>query len=329
MKSKIKWGILGLGKIAHSFANDLKLIPEAELAGVASSNFERAETFAKQFNAKAWYGSYEELLTDPEVTVVYIATLHPNHFEWSIKAMQHGKAVLCEKPLGMNRSQVSEMVATAKKHQVFLMEAFWTRFNPVYRKAKQMVADGKIGTLSYINASFSFYAMDREMDSRILAIEKGGGALLDIGVYPIFLAYSLLGIPKKIHATANQLENGADIQTAMIFEYPKAQAILYSGFTNDEQMIAKICGSEGSIHLGPRWHEARTLSYFKNDEEEQIPFQLLGKGYSYEINEVHSCLNNKVIESDLWSHQNSLEMVTIVDEVREQCGINYATDLKK
>ena len=326
MEATIKWGIIGLGKIAHSFASDLALISDAELAGVASSDLERAKVFAKQFNAKAYYDSYEALLQDPSIQIIYIATLHPDHQEWSIKAMEAGKAVLCEKPLAMNRQQVTEMVATSKKHKVFLMEAFWTRFNPAYIQAKRWIAEGKIGKLRYINATFSFYGLEKDGDSRILNLEKGGGALLDIGLYPVFLAYSLLGIPDKIQSSAIQMDSGLDLQISMIFNYSEAQAVLYSGITNDEDMTARICGTSGSLYLGSRWHEAASIKYVYQETEEVIPFKLLGQGYSYEILEAHQCLRKDMYESELWSHQNSLEMVTLLDTIREQCGIHYPAD---
>ena len=326
MEATIKWGIIGLGKIAHSFASDLALIPEAELTAVASSDLERAKVFANQFNSKAYYDSYETLLQDPSIQIIYIATLHPDHQKWSIKAMEAGKAVLCEKPLAMNRQQVTEMIVASRKHKVFLMEAFWTRFNPAYIQAKQWIAEGKIGKLRYINATFSFYGLEKDKDSRILNLEKGGGALLDIGLYPVFLAYSLLGIPDKIQSSAIQMDSGLDLQISMIFNYSEAQAVLYSGITNDEDMTARICGTAGSLYLGSRWHEAASIKYVCQETEEVLPFQLLGQGYSYEILEAHQCLRKDMYESELWSHQNSLEMVTLLDTIREQCGIHYPAD---
>lgn len=329
MQSTSKWGIIGLGKIAHNFAKDLMLVPEAELCAVASTSLERAKEFAHQFHAKAYYGNYDELFSDPTIEIIYIATLHPDHFEWSIKAMKHGKSVLCEKPLGMNRHQVATMIATAKAEAVFFMEALWTRFNPAYVQTRKWIAAGKIGAIRYINASFSFYALDRGSDSRILNLEKGGGALLDIGIYPVFLAYSILGIPSRIHSSAIQLNNGVDVQNSMIFDYPEAQAVLHSSFSNNEQMTAKICGTDGEFYLGPRWHEAQTLRCVQKEKEVCHSFELLGRGYSYEIQEAHKCLQNNVLESDLWSHQNSLDMAKIMDAIREQCGIYYPSDNQK
>ena len=326
MPDTIKWGIIGLGNIAHKFADDLRVVPGAELTAVASRDIQRAEAFANRFHAKKYYGSYEALLADTEVAIVYIATIHPDHARWSIAAMERGKAVLCEKPVGMNTAEVKAMTTVAKAQGVFFMEGLWTRFNPAFIQAKSWIDSGKIGALRYINATFSFYGMDREEDSRVLSLEKGAGALLDIGIYPVFLAYTLLGIPQKIMATALLTEHGVDIQTAIIFEYPEAQAVLYSGITHDEHMPAKICGTAGELYLGSRWHEARELKWVHKTGETTYPFELIGCGFSYEIQEVQKCFKQQATESALWSHQNSLELMHLLDAVRRQCNISYPGD---
>lgn len=184
----IKWGIVGAGNIAHSFSKDLALVDGGELTAVASRDIAKAKAFANEYGAHYTYGSYEELFESDTVDVIYIATPHTSHAKWSIAAMKAGHHVLCEKPLGANKSQVLEIIKVAKENNVFLMEALWSRFNPTIKKVKELVADGAIGDIGYLHADFAFYGLDRDESGRILNPELAGGSLLDIGIYPIFLA---------------------------------------------------------------------------------------------------------------------------------------------
>lgn len=323
MENKIRWGILGPGRIANSFAKDLRLTETSELVAVASRNLSRASEFAKEYNAKYAYGSYEELFNSPDVDVIYIATPHTHHAALAITAMEHGKHVLCEKPIGVNKNEVTRMIAAAQKNKVFLMEALWTRFNPSISKIKELVDSNKIGSIGYLQADFAFFALDREEEGRLLNPALAGGSLLDIGIYPIFLAYLMLGKPANILATSKFHSTGAEIQTSLIFEYDKAQAMLYSGLTSNSEMKAKITGTKGSIYIHPRWHETNGFTIEINGEKEDIEEPTIGKGYSYEINEVNSCLASGKLQSDLWSHQNSLDLIEILDQIREQVGIAF------
>ena len=323
MENKIRWGILGPGRIANSFAKDLRLTETSELVAVASRNLSRASEFAKEYNAKYAYGSYEELFNSPDVDVIYIATPHTHHAALAITAMEHGKHVLCEKPMGVNKNEVTRMIAAAQKNKVFLMEALWTRFNPSINKIKELVDNNKIGSIGYLQADFAFYALDREEEGRLLNPALAGGSLLDIGIYPIFLAYLMLGKPTNILASSKFHSTGAEIQTSLIFEYDKAQAMLYSGLTSNSEMKAKITGTKGSIYIHPRWHETNGFTIEINGEKEDFEEPTIGKGYSHEINEVNSCLASGKLQSDLWSHQNSLDLIEILDQIREQVGIAF------
>lgn len=323
MKEKIGWGIVGLGNIAQKFADDLKLMAGGELIAVASRDIEKAKNFRALNNAKYAFGSYQELFNCKEVDVVYIATPHTSHAELSIKAMKHGRNVLCEKPMGINRGEVEEMIAVARENNVFLMEALWSRFNPSIRKVKDLLDDGIIGDIAYIHADFAFYALDRDESGRLLNPTLAGGSLLDIGIYPIFLAYLILGYPEKILATSKIHKTGVDIQTSMIFEYPSAQAILYSGLTSNSEMKAQISGSEGTVYLAPRWHETQGYSIEKNDEVEKVLLPKKGKGYEYEIEEVHRCLMKGELESKLWSLKHTYDLIRIMDDIRQQTGVVF------
>lgn len=323
MDTKIKWGIVGPGKIATDFTEDLKLVPDADVAAVASRSLDRAQQFADKYNIPNVFGNYDELFNSDTVDIVYVATPHNFHKNLAIQAIESGKHVLCEKPLGVNRAEVEEIVAAAKANGVFMMEGLWSRFNPSVRKAKQMVDDGIIGEVGYLHADFAFYALDRSMDSRLLNPELASGSLLDIGIYPIFLAYLILGMPKEIMAKSNFHENGTELQTSMLFHYENAQAVLYSGLTSKSKMEAEISGTKGEIFIHPRWHEADSCRLGRDGKTQEFELPRQGNGFVYEIEEVHQCLKAKKLESDLWSHQNSLDVAELLDSIREKCGITF------
>jgi len=323
----IKWGIVGPGKIAREFAEDLALVDGCELVAVASSNEQRALDFASEFNLDRHYSNYEDFFTDGEVDIVYVATVHPSHKQLSIEAMNHGKHVLCEKPLAINAAEVNAMIEAAKANNVFLMEAFWSRFNPSISEVLSRVRNGDLGEVSYVNADFSFHRIDSP-NSRLLNMDLAGGALLDMGVYPLFLAYSVFGMPEEIVAMAHKHETGADIQTALLLKYNKGIANLMTGFTAQSDMVAKICGDKATILLQPIWHKTQSYQFFKVDssEIETIKKPTLGKGFSHEIMECNNCIRNGHKQSESWSWQNSLDLITICDQVREQINLKYPTE---
>ena len=322
--SKIKWGIIGLGNIAHQFAKDLALIHDAELYAVASRNIDKANKFSRSYKAKVAYGNYQELITSNNVDIVYIATPHDSHKNLAIEALNNNKHVLCEKPLAINHQQVSQMVKTSKRNNTFLMEAFWTRFNPSIREILLKVKQGELGDVNYINADFAFHIP--HIGGRMTNINNAGGSLLDMGVYPIFLSYLILGIPYKVLASANFFESGADKQTSAILHYKNAQAVLHSSFVSSSNMVATISGNLGRININSIWHETQSYSLIKNNHKVDFNFPTLGKGFTYEINECHKCIRNNQIESNIWSHKNSLELVSIVDEVRKQTGLKFPNE---
>lgn len=323
MKDEIRWGIVGPGHIAHSFAKDLSLVEGGRLTAVASRNLSRAQEFASEYGAEHTYGSYKELFEADTVDVLYIATPHTSHCELTLEALKHKKAVLCEKPMGLRKNEVERMITAAKNNNTFLMEALWSRFNPSIRKVKQLIDEGAIGKLEYLYADFGFYALDRDEKGRLLNPELAGGSILDIGIYPIFLSYLLFGMPKSIKANSRFYKTGVEIQTSMLFEYQEAQALLYSGLTSKSEMKAEITGQEGSLFLHPRWHEAQGYSIDKENELTYFDLPTTGKGYSHEIEEVHACLKAGKKQSDLWSLDNSHDLVSLLDAVRKETGITF------
>ncbi|MCR4030599.1 MULTISPECIES: Gfo/Idh/MocA family protein [Flavobacterium] len=324
MESKrIKWGIVGLGKIAAKFASDLILIENAELNAVASRDIVKANEFAEKFKAFKTYDSYDSLFEDPEVEIVYIATPHNSHVELSIKALEKGKHVLCEKPMALSYKDAQRMIEASKKYNKFFMEAFWTRFIPSVQDVLEKINNGVIGDVNYINADFAFHGSETE-NKRLFEKELGGGALFDIGVYPLFLSYIVLGKPKEILAKAIKNKNDIDLQTSMILQYESGQSVLHASIVSESEMKAVISGTKGRIELNGPWYVADGYTLFKNEEKEAVvTLPTLGIGYSHEIIECQNCISNNQIESKLWSHQNCLDLSKIVEEIKAEIGLNF------
>lgn len=321
---KIRWGIIGLGNIAHKFANDLMLVEGADLAAVASRNAEKSKEFAEKYDCKKAYSSYDDIISDDEIDILYIATPHYLHATLTIKGLQNNKHVLCEKPIALNYADALQMIQASKMNNKFFMEAFWTRFNPSFREAYSKIKNGEIGEVKYINADFAFYAENLDgVGDRKTDMKLGGGALLDIGVYPLFLCYVVLGIPNEILAKSNFHKTGADLQTSMILQYENTQAILHSSFVSTSNIKATINGTKGRINLNTPWHQAQSYTLNLDNQEEEFLLPTKGQGFTYEIEECHKCINENRIESELWSHQNSLDLIKIVDQVKNQIGLDY------
>lgn len=319
---KIKWGIIGLGNIAHQFATDLLLAADADLLAAASRDILKADEFAAKYNAAKAYDSYEALFADQEVDIVYIATPHDSHAELSIKALESGKHVLCEKPIALSYKDAERMIEASKKHNKFFMEAFWTRFIPAVQDVLAKVESGIIGEANYIKADFAFIGNDAG-GSRLFDKNRGGGSLFDIGVYPLFFSYIVFGIPKEIMAKAVYHKNGIDLQTSMILQYDKAQAVLHSSIVSESDMKAIIGGTKGRIELNSPWFMADGYSVFKEEQESIYNLPTLGKGYAHEIIECNNCVRNNQIESKLWSHQNSLDLSGMVEEIKNQIKLPF------
>lgn len=318
----INWGIIGLGNIAHLFAKELQLVQGAQLVAVASRSKDNAEAFAATYQCPKAYDSYEGILNDDTIDILYIATPHDSHAELTIKALEKNKHVLCEKPIALRYEDAEKMIAAAVKHNKFFMEAFWTRFNPSFRAAFAKIKQGEIGTIRYINADFAFYAEEKE-GSRMYDLKAGGGSLMDIGVYPLFLAYTLLGIPESIYAKSIFHSSGVDTQTTMMLQYKEAQAVLYSGISHTSNVEATISGTKGRINLNTMWHMAESYTLIKEDTKTIFEFPTQEMGYIYEIEECHECIRNNATQSTLWSHKNSLELIQIVEEVKNQIGLKF------
>lgn len=318
------WGIIGLGKIAHKFAEDLSVINSGRLHAVASRSLEKAVTFGKQYNVKHCYGSYEEIINCPDLDVVYIATPHVLHCENAILCLSNQVPVLCEKPFAMNAVEVRRMIAAAKNNNTFLMEALWTRFLPTIQKTLSIIEKGTIGEVKTLKADFGFNA-PVDPESRVFNQHLGGGSLLDVGIYPVFLSLLLLGKPTNIKAIATFGKTNVDENCGAILKYPNNKmALLHSSIVTKTTTEAYIYGTKGTIRINTRWHEPTSLTLMIDGQEPQdIFFDFDSNGYRYEAEEVQKCLRAGKLMSDLMSHHFSLDLIELLDEIRMIAGIHY------
>src|SRR5688500_1947963 len=256
MSGKIRWGILGCGKIANKFASDLKLVEDATLLAVASRDPLKSETFSKEHKPALVFNSYEALVECHDVDAIYVATPHGMHYEHAMLCIRHGKAVLCEKAFALNLAQAREMIDFARRKKVFLMEAFWTKFLPQYQKAMEIISAGRIAEVQLIQSDFGFRAPEPRAQ-RLFDPVLGGGSLLDIGIYPVFIAQSILRKPTQVHAFITPYQSAVDEQCAMTMKFAGgALAVLSSTFAVETPVEAVIAGTEGRIVMRDRFHNA-------------------------------------------------------------------------
>lgn len=329
-KRRIRWGILGCGRIAGKFAEDLQRVADAELAALGSSDIGKAGRFAERFPARRIHGSYEELAADPGVDVVYVATPHSMHHENTLLCLRHRKAVLCEKAFALNLSQAEEMVAAARREKVFLMEALWTKFLPHYRTTMDMIASGKLGKVRSVLANFGFRPTDPVPD-RIYNPALGGGTLLDIGIYNVFIAQSVLGVPDEVLAAITPSPTGVDAQCAVTFRYRDGSiAHLFSTFLSNLATDADISGDSGRIRLTTRFYEpSATIEFYPGivSTRTVVPVEKReGWGYLHEIEHVNECLRQGLTESPVMTHRDTLELMQTLDRIRSAAGIVYPAD---
>jgi predicted dehydrogenase len=326
----IRWGILGSGRIARKFAADLKLVHNSELIAIGSRSREAAEAFAQEFPVKYKHDSYESLVSNKEVDVIYIATPHNLHFENTVLCLNHNKAVLCEKPFAMNQQQAKGMIAMAREKNIFLMEALWTRFMPHFNQTIDMVRNGDIGVIKSILINFGFRPAP-PVPKRLFDPGLGGGTMMDIGIYNVFMALSILGKPDAIEASMVPANTGVDEQCSVLFKYRNgAFAQLFSSFASDLATDADIAGNNGRIKLTTRFYEpSSTVEFYTGrvDSRQVIPVHKeAGFGYQYEARHVVECLEKGLTESPVRSHADTLLLMETLDDIRRIAGIRYTED---
>ena len=320
MKDTIGWGILGAGRIAGKFATESKLVPGTRLVAVGSRSAEKADEFAKQNGVERAYGSYAELVADPDVDAIYVATLHPTHCEHTLLALDAGKAVLCEKPFAVTGREARQMIERARERKLFLMEAMWARFNPITVQVRRWIAEGRIGEPRMVTVDFGFRAAWNP-ESRLLNPALAGGALLDVGVYVLAYASMVFGRPTQIQAAAHIGESGVDEQTAMVLKYAGGQiASLTCAVRTPSPQGARIDGTEGAIEIPAFWR-APVARLIRPKED---PVEATGDfGFQYEIAEAVDCLRAGKIESPQMPLDETLAIAETMDEVRRQIGLRY------
>ena len=320
---KIRWGILGCGRIAHKFASDLRTVDSAVLQAVASKDENRANTFGETHNATTCYDNYQALVSNPEIDVIYIATPHTFHFEHTLLCLKHKKAVLCEKPMGISIAQVQQMIHLAEQNEVFLMEALWTAFLPHYQFVKELIVSKKYGEILEITADFGInVAFDTE--NRLYNKELGGGSLLDIGIYPIFLALDLLGVPKEISAKATIGKTVIDEDCEVELEHNnKVTSKLFSSIKKKTATEAIIKLERAEIMINGRFHEPSSVTVTEGNKYETFNFPVETFGYNFEIEHVNKMLQQGNKESDIMPLSKSLELITTLDTIRKRINLEY------
>ncbi|NRB61182.1 MAG: Gfo/Idh/MocA family oxidoreductase [Winogradskyella sp.] len=319
----IRWGIIGAGKIAKKFAQDLNTIPDAQLYAIASRDITRAKKFASDFSALKSYGSYEELALDNNIDAVYIATPHSFHKAHSILCLEHKIPVLCEKPFAMNLSEVEEMISIAKSNNILLMEAMWTAFLPHFQYTLDLLNKKHFGEIVKLEADFGFFT-PYNTQSRLFNKSVGGGSLLDIGIYPIFVALSSLGVPNTIEAKAEQFPNGADSECDMIFHYDNAKANLKSTLTEETKTEATFHCEHGTIKINGRFHQPSSVTLTDNKGNSEIKtFDYKTIGYSHEIEHFNQLIRTNKTVSDIMTFEKSRTLISTIDRVREKISLKY------
>ncbi len=319
-----RWGILGTGRIAQAFADDLRFAPGAELSAVGSRAAATAQAFGERFRIPHRHASYEALVQDPQVDVVYVATPHNLHEPAARLALQAGKPVLCEKPFTLNAAEARGLINLARQRQIFLMEAMWTRFLPAAARLRELLAEGWIGDACLLAADFGT-RFDPEADRRQFAAELGGGALLDLGVYPVSLASMVFGPPETIVSLGVVGPTGVDEVGGVLLRYPHGQmACLYTSLRLDTPTEAHLIGTQGRIRIHAPMFRPTGLSLIREGTNEEIvDCPILGTGLHHEAAEVMRCLQAGQLESPVMPLDESRSIMETLDAIRVQWGLKY------
>ncbi|MBW4082375.1 Gfo/Idh/MocA family protein [Paenibacillus sp. S150] len=322
---KVKWGILSTGWIAHQFVTDLAHTSNGIAYAVGSRNQESADEFAKNHGISVAHATYEDLVNDPEVDAVYIGTPHPFHKDNALLALRAGKAVLCEKPFTVNSAELEEIVAYAREHKLFLMEAMWSRYIPANAKVREWIAAGRIGDVRLVKADMGFRA-DWNPEGRLLNPALGGGALLDVGIYPISFASMILGPhPESIASTVHIGETGVDEHFSLLLSYGDGKAAsLNGGVRLNMLQEAHVFGTEGYIAVKGSFVNPKSAELYAGSElVETFEDDRASIGYAFEAEEVGRCLQAGLTESPELTLDESVAILKLLDQVRAGWGLTY------
>lgn len=324
-KNKIRLGILGAGRIVARVMEDMQRVENVELTAIAARDLTRAREAADRYHIVNAYGSYLELAQSSEVDLVYIATPHPFHAEQAMLMMSHGKHVICEKPMAVNHHQVQQMIDCARENKVFLMEAMWTKFLPCVQELMRMIRDGVIGEVQNIFGEFSWYAQDYDPTDRVFDPALAGGALLDLGVYPLMLCMQLLGsAPEKIQSLCRKTAEGVDMHTSVQMQYSGgAVAQFFCGMDARGNDYMQIFGTKGYIVMPASWHPKSFTLCLDGQPEQLLTFDQGEEAYHYEFDHAAQCIRQGLLESPVMPLAESLAASQICTAIRHEHGIIY------
>jgi len=324
MTERLRWGILATGGIAHAFTNDLKL-NGFDVRAVGSRTQESADAFASTFDIPTAYGSYEQLAADPEVDVIYVSTPHPFHIEGASLALAGGKHVLVEKPFTINATEARRLADLAASKGLLILEAMWTRYLPHMVRIREIIAEGTLGELRTLIADHTQKLPD-DPTHRVNALELGGGALLDLGIYPISFAWDVFGAPATIQATATFKETGADSQVATIFGYDEPRVALTTSVSDARGPdTASLIGTEARIDIDSVWYTPTTFRVIAHDGTvlEEYRSEVNGRGMQYQAAAVERLVGEGNLGGDILPIEETVAIMGTLDAIREQIGLRY------
>ncbi|MGS0973591.1 MAG: Gfo/Idh/MocA family protein [Candidatus Izemoplasmataceae bacterium] len=320
----MKFGVIGAGNIANTFCTAVNEADvDAKLYAIGSRSIEKANQYKETYGFVKAYGSYTELFQDAEIDVIYIATPHGLHYEQMLEILDYKKHILCEKSFTLNHNQAKEIFEKAKKQNVFIMEAVWTRFLPTIKRLQELVKDGLIGDIVKVEADFCFQA-DKNDENRLFNPSLGGGALLDVGIYPITFANLFMGIPSKMTSKMKKHHTGVDLTEEILFTYPNGEAILNASLAENRPLKGLITGTKGYIDVKNFFYTEQAFIYDQNNnliKELHFPHEV--NGFEYEIKETIDCINQGKLESDVLPHKETLSILKQMDELRASWDFTY------
>jgi predicted dehydrogenase len=327
VSNEIRWGVVGPGRIAEKVVADFAVVDGARPVAVASRSLERAEGFAARHGVERAYGSYAEIVADPDVDVLYLATPHPQHHAVALAALDAGKALLVEKAFTATTAGAAEVVARAHDTGLFVMEAMWTRFQPAVVAVRDLIADGAIGEVRSVQADLGI-APEYDPADRLFDLSLGGGALLDVGVYVASFAQMLLGTPERVLASGSLFPSGADADAHLLVDFGEGRtATLMTSLRTALPGQARVFGTAGWIDVLPRFHHPDTIVLHRvGAEPETITRRPLGAGYAHELIEVIECLRAGRSESEVMPLADTLAVQTLLGDAAEQIGVQHAED---
>ncbi|GII57648.1 oxidoreductase [Planotetraspora thailandica] len=320
----LRWAIIGTGGIARKFADDLRLTGSGELVAVGSRSAERAAAFAADKGAARSYGDQAELLASGDIDAVYVAVPHSGHRDAAAAAIEAGKAVLVEKPFTINRAEAEELVKLARSNGVFLMEAMWTRFLPHMVRIRELLAQGRLGDIRQVNAELGVW-FKRNPEHRLFNPDLGGGALLDLGVYPISFASMVLGTPSSVLGSSHFGDTGVDAQTAVVLGYEQGrQAVIATSMETWLRNQASISGTDARIEIDFMWYSPKSFTLTdRTGAVERYDFSVQGNGLRFQAEEVARCVRAGLLESPVMPLDETIQIMGTMDEVRAQAGFRY------